>query len=200
MSIIFLLGLGLLPIWLAMLFIIFSFMSMESNTAAMTFWAIVPAVFACAVTIPLAGAASAVHSKSSGDKNRKLLMSGGFLTISFAILALVAFAFFSNSETTKNNIEKEKLEVEQFVETNPLVIAKVGIPKGVSVASYGIDSSVGPMPKSYDVGVNVAKSDATNIYAIVEVDRDKNTKQVKFRLVCLTPLSMGDRSREKCKY
>ena len=186
MRVIFFLGFGLLPLWAALVFIAFAVMTMSSEHAGMTLWAIVPAFPACAVTLAIAAVCTAIYSRVQGDHGRKLLISGGFLSAALLLFVVAGGTFWSNKKGTEQDILAEKARAEEFARNNLAVRSEVGEPSTVSVNSYTIDRA-GRMPTVYDVTVVGTKT----VYAIVEVDR--KTKPPTFSLRCTTPLYMGQR-------
>ena len=183
-------GFGLLPLWAALAFIVFGFMTMSSEHAGMTLWALVPAIPACAATLAIASVCITIYSRVEGDQRRKLFISGCFLSAALLLLFAAGGTFWMKKKGTEQDILAERAHAEEFVRTNLAVRSEVGEPSTVSVNSYTIDRA-GPMPTVYDVTVVGTKT----VYAIVEVDR--KTRPPIFILRCTTPLYMGQREAFK---
>jgi hypothetical protein len=190
MRITFFLGYGLLPVWAALAFIVYGFMTMRPDHAGMTLWALAPAIPACAVTLLVAGSALLIESRTSGDRHRKLRVAATFVAGASLLLILVGLMFWQKKQGNTEAQEVEQLHVEEFVKSNADVRGAAGTPLRVSVASISFGRSES-MPVFYDVSVVGTKT----IYAIVEIDR--RAKEPLFILKCTTPIYMGQRDPHK---
>jgi hypothetical protein len=186
MRFVFLAGYGLLPLWAAIAFIAFGFMTMRSDYAGMTLWSLVVAVPACAVTLLVANVGVAIYSRAAGDRWRKLRLSVGFVLLANVGIVLAGVLLWLNKRENDEYVQAEKALVEQFTRSNTTVREAAGEPITVSINSYTFHKS-GPLPVQYDVSVSGLRT----VYAIVEVDR--TSKPPAFRLLCTTPLYMGQR-------
>jgi hypothetical protein len=186
----FLVGFGLLPMWAAFALIAFAFATMRSDQAGMTLWALVAAIPACAVTLSIAGVALAIHSGAAGDRQRKFRLSATFVGVACLVLVLIGLGLWLKKQSNDEDLRIEKADIEEFVKGNAAARAAAGEPFRVSISSYSIGRD-GPLPTTYDVSVMGPQT----IYAIVTVDR--KTKPATFKLLCTTPLSIGQRETSK---
>jgi uncharacterized membrane protein len=190
MRIPFLLGFGLLPIWAALAFITYAFLTMSRDHAGMTLWALVAAIPASAVTLLIGTVALGIHSRVAGEQSRKLRLSALFVCLAILALAIAGFTLWLNKQDNEQDLIVEKTRIEEFTKGNAIVRAAVGEPLSVSISSCTTVRS-DPKPSVYDVMVKGTKT----VYAIVEVDR--KTKPPTFSLLCTTPLYMGQREAFK---
>ena len=186
MRVAFIVGFGLLPLWAALAFIAYAFATMRSDQAGMAFWALLPAIPACGVTVLIAGLGSAIYTRTAGDSGRKWTFSAGFVSLACLALAMGGVWYVLVKQKNEQILLHEQGLVVRFVQENDEVRREVGGSPTVSIASYSLLSS-GPLPVWYDISVKGTKT----VYAIVEVDR--STKPTTFHLRCTTPLYMGSR-------
>lgn len=190
MRLVLLLGFGGLPLWLAILFIFYSYSTMSGEYAGMTLWSLVPALPATLATTVIAMATVGIYSGVKGSQNRKAAVASSFFVLAnIALLIVVAEPFWEKRQAEKK-INLERPQVEQFVTRNAHVHAQVGAPKTVSIVSYTTLRD-DLMPSTYDVGVEGSEQ----IYAIVKVNRTK--EPTTFSLECTTKLYMGQRDARK---
>ena len=181
---------GLLPFWAALAFIVFALLTVGNDHAAVAFWALVPAIPACGVTLAIAGVTLAVHSRAKGAPTRKLRVASTFVTAASSVLVIAGVVLWLNKRGNDQDLQAEIIRVEEFTRVNETVRAAAGEPLTTSVNSYTIDLSA-PLPTTYDVRVTGSKT----VYAIVEVDRKSRPSQ--FKLLCTTPLYTGKREAFK---
>ena len=190
MRLVLLLGFGGLPLWLAILFVFYSYSTMSGEYAGMALWALVPALPATLATTAIAMATVGIYSGVNGSKKRKACVASSFFALaSIALLIVVAKPFWEKRQAEKE-IEHERPQVEQFVTQNAHINAQVGAPKAVSIVSYTTLRD-DLMPSTYDVGVEGSEQ----IYAIIKVNRTK--ERTTFSLECTTKLYMGHRDARK---
>jgi hypothetical protein len=181
---------GLLPLWAAVAFIVFAYMTMSVNHSGTALWALVVALPSCGMTLSIAGIALAIHSRTAGESQRKLRTSTTFVAVASFIVAAIGLALWHHRQSNEQDLQAEKPLVEQFVRTHPLVIGAAGTVSATSIAliSFARGDS---KPTSYEVSV----TGSTTIYAIVDVDRSSGAPHLGLR--CTTSVYKGHRDSHK---
>lgn len=180
---------GLLPLWAAILVVGFLAMG-DSSTLVVSPWLFLVAVPACAVSLLLVFLALAVHSRVKGDKSRKFKISAAVFAAGVAAIVITALLFLYQRQSLANDVKRETQMASNFVAEHQAVRLAVGDAPRVNLSSSTI-SRDGPMPVKYDFSVSGSKT----VYAIVAVNRSGGV--ATFSLACITPLSPGKREAFK---
>lgn len=178
-KIFFVLGFGLLPLWLAIIVVslggILPSRSFEYWTAAP--WLVIASLPICVATFLIAVATLFIHDLTPGDQSQKLKVATKFFWSFVLIAGATGGALGLRYEYRQQDIAIEEGLALDFVKNNKTVIQKVGhsFEPSLSTASQASDGR--RVRYEFSVGA---------LYAIVSVSRLSGNPE--FTLDCITPI------------
>ena len=189
-----LVGVGLAPLWIALLLVAYVAMT-SPNEAAVAGWVLVPAIPASGVTLLIAVVGIVIYSGTRGEPKRKLVFAGSFVLSACLLLIVTGLLFVSAGQDNVRLAQSERNRVLHFVESHPDVRKAAGEKIKVLLSSETRSKS-GPLAARYDVAVTGTETfeGAGTFYAVVGADR---ATPASFTLLCTTPLSPGQRDSSK---
>jgi hypothetical protein len=201
MKVLFLLGFGTLPFWIAILLVLAGSHNRTSDYWSAAPWLVVLSIPLCAVTFVMATIALVTYDRATGSKARKLSMGFAALAAQAGLVAVVA-AFFKVRQMQREDDDRlREAAALEVVRNSAEVKRAAGGPFGASIDTRFLEKDV---VTRYDVYVRTHRPaaqsgtrTATHFNVIVDVVQPPGSG---YRIACLTRLEPGQRTAtDACK-
>jgi hypothetical protein len=183
---VFLLSFGLLPFWVASIFVWRGSIGAPADYWNVAPWLIVISLPACAITLGIAIVTVIVYGRTAGEPRDKFRAAAKRFGVLASICALLAGLWYLTLMKRQEHNEDLRERAIALVRSHPAVVQEFGPEFTAGIASMTAGSD--ERPKRFEVRVN---SDAKRRYAIVDVSGNE------LRFACLTSIDPGHRSSGK---
>jgi hypothetical protein len=201
MKLLFLLGFGSLPFWIAILVVLAESRGHSSDYWAVAPWLVLISIPLCAVTFVMAVIALVTYDRATGSKARKLSMGFAALAAQVGLIAGVAAFFKARQMQREDDDRLREAAVLEVVRNSAEVKRAAGGIFSANVSSQSLEKDV---VTRYDVYVRTRRPaaqsgarGAIHFNVIVDVLQPPGSG---YRIACLTRLEPGQRTAtDVCK-